>query len=437
MTLQQEAWRKFHDNSEHLNQMAVVYAIRLSGPLDTAALANSFAALIARHESLRARVLLDDDNPRQIIAPFREFELGLLRVDYESAHGSKSKAEEYAIGEFASRQYDLAVGPLFDVKLLRRSSTEHVVVWGVNHLAGDGASFHVMFREFWLLYRNLVRGSSTPLLTLPTRVAEYQAWQRRAHGIWQREQERDWRRHLEGTPGIRWPVDSCGAVSDRSVVAQVHVSRVAFSATLSTALRELARRARTLVSLEIATVYVATLVRWCDQPNMVIETTVDGRYHRDHRSLVGFLAHFTYLRIQLNPKDTFLDLLNQVTQEYSRALAQRDFGRLVSETPEVLAGTTFQWLPWGIDGVCGVPTPEEASEIDIAGELLPFTQRTFAADAFRFGALFCNTERGISGVLACSPRLYLQSTLEKFAAALSATAERFAKDPLAQVLASG
>ncbi len=208
---------------------------------------------------------------------------------------------------------------------------------------------------------------------------------------------------------------------------------MSFSPVLSTALRALAQRMRTLLSLGVMTVYIATLAPWCEQRELVVQTTVNGRDRRNHSLVVGFLAHFTYLRVQITGNETFVDLLKQVTQEYRRAVSQNDFGQTVSEIPSLAAGTYFQWRSWGTDGIAGVPAETEAAKIGLTGELLPSMREVHIPSDFNMGTTLWNTSDVIRGTMTCRAGLYSNGTLERLARALRTTAERFVRDPFAPV----
>jgi hypothetical protein len=428
-TLQQRAWLKLYRVRDSVNQMSAVFGLRLSGALNVEALRASLQMLFARHDSLRATIFLDEANPRQCIQPVDHFP-----VDTLIAASGKLEASsiETTLSEFANKRQDLEVGPLFEVKLVQCSSNETLLVWGINHFVADGQSLHVLFRELWLLYRKLLRADSSPLPPLAiTQISNYQAWQQETHRLWRINHQRDWLHHLADADGIRWPPEQHLSESTPGSTYRCHVC---FPAPLTAAIGVLARRARSMVSLIIITVYVALIARWCNQHKFVAQITLNGRDTLDHRYLVGFLAHFTYLRIELRSNDTYIDLLRQVTQEYRRAISQRDFGSVVSDTPEVSAGTYFQWLSWGMDGVGGVPTPAEASAIDLQGELVIVPRRRPVDESFRFSTMLWNTPEGIRGTLLTRADLYSVSTLEKICLTMRETAARMVENPYSHVL---
>lgn len=426
-TFQQHAWRKRYQSADHLSRLDDVFAVRLTGRLKADLLSRSFEELIGRHELLRARIVLEDHFSRQIVDELGDYELSVIRVDDVPENGTEMVRSIFE--ELAHRRCKLVVGPLFDAKLLKCSEQDHVLVWGINHFISDGYSLNVMFRELWLLYREHLGGRPSPLRKLPAQFSDYHGWQRDMYRVWQLKHQSYWEHHLAGAAGVRWPTDRCGLGVRREGLTQVPMS---FSDVLSNGLRTLTQRAQTLLPLGVMAVYVAVIRHWCDQEDFVLANLLNGRDRPEHRYIVGFLAHLTYFRMQLTGEETFIDLLDNVTQEYCRTLFRKDFGGLVTEVPD-LSGTYFQWLSWGTEGVCGIPTPEEAKKIDIIAELLPFEQTVCVPDNFRFSVTLWNTGEGIRGTALCSAELFTEDTLKRFERDMRTAAVRFVENPSARV----
>ena len=127
-------------------------AWRLEGPLEVAALARSVAAVVARHESLRTRVVLRAGAPVQVIDPAPP---EVLRADRPQCAGAgrRARPRAQALVEAHARQpFDLAAGPLFRAEVLRLAADEHVLLVNVHHIASDGWSIGVFHRELAAAY---------------------------------------------------------------------------------------------------------------------------------------------------------------------------------------------------------------------------------------------------------------------------------------------
>src|SRR6185503_6809083 len=102
-------------------------AMRFEGPLNLAALAQSFNEVVRRHEVLRTRFSTRDGEPVQIIAPSLQASLPI--VDISGLPTERVEAEiERLSGLEAQRAFDLSQDVLLRTKVLRLSPDDHVVL---------------------------------------------------------------------------------------------------------------------------------------------------------------------------------------------------------------------------------------------------------------------------------------------------------------------
>jgi hypothetical protein len=427
LTFQQQGWwNLFH--SAGLNKLDIVFGLHLTGSLDATALRASIQELISRHESLRTILVFDDEGPTHQVAVSGNHNIEVTNVD--TAPDNVRETMRKIISEFANRDLDLAKGPLFDARIVTFSNTDHLFVWGINHFIADGHSLNLMSRELWLLYRAFIRGRPSPLAPLPTGFSDYEKWQKRIYRDWYPKHSAYWKARLAGATGIHWPAarqPQCG--ESRCTILLVPIT---FSTKASDGLRALAELTRTPLSLVATALYVAVVSRWCNQPDLVVETTFNGRDRLELRNIVGFLAHFLYLRLEHIGEKSVADLLRQVRQEYLRTLSHKDFGGVVIETPELLSGTYFQWLSWAPDGISGIPTHSESAEVGLKGEVIPVEQPDIPGDnsSVRVSATLWNSSEGIRGKIYYRSDLFSRGDVERFLLGLEATAAGFVESSL-------
>ena len=143
---------------------AMVTALELTGPLNVAALDRAFQALVARHEALRTVFETDGDGVlRQRIQPSDACGFRLEVVD--------GAAEGPDVPDF-----NLATGPLFQVRLERRAADRHRLRIAQHHTIGDGWSWTVLARDLSVLYRAALDKSEPdlPALAMQYRHVEVQ-----------------------------------------------------------------------------------------------------------------------------------------------------------------------------------------------------------------------------------------------------------------------
>jgi hypothetical protein len=95
----------------------------------------------------------------------------------------------------------------------------------------------------------------------------------------------------------------------------------------------------------VLTIYVVVMSRWCQQRDMVVKVISDGRFRPELESMVGLIASFSYLRLEVRDTYSFLDLLRLVEQEFYSANDHRDFDRIPLFAPDCDTNLDFNWLP--------------------------------------------------------------------------------------------
>ncbi|MBZ4402515.1 condensation domain-containing protein, partial [Myxococcus sp. AS-1-15] len=175
-------------------------AVRMSGPLDTEALARTFQELVRRHEALRTT--FRSENGVAVQSVLSEVEVPLRVVQLEGLPESAREAEARRhVEQEVLLPFDLARGPLLRVTLLRLSAEEHVLVVVMHHIVSDGWSTGLLVREVAALYGAYVEGRPSPLGELPVQYGDYAEWQRGwLQGEVLEQQVEYWRKQLEGAP---------------------------------------------------------------------------------------------------------------------------------------------------------------------------------------------------------------------------------------------
>ena len=109
---------------------------RLRGPLNPAALEESFNEVIRRHEILRTTFTVENDEPLQRIQPECRIRINFAELDPATA---ESRLQLLAAEE-ALKSFDLSRLPLIRVSLFRLGEAEHVLIINLHHIVVDGIS---------------------------------------------------------------------------------------------------------------------------------------------------------------------------------------------------------------------------------------------------------------------------------------------------------
>jgi amino acid adenylation domain-containing protein len=324
---QQRLW--FLDQLEPGNTAYnIISALRMAGPLDTAAMERAVADLLRRHEPLRTVFRTADGQPVQVVLPFLAPRIPVEPVD--APEGERHPAALRIVAEEQARPFDLAKGPLFRARMLRLGEDDHVLVLAMHHIVTDGWSIGVLYRELCASYAAYVEGREPELPPLPIQYADYAVWERAQAGRME-EQLAYWRTTLRGAPALLdLPLDR-----PRPPV-QTHAGgmvRLKYPPAFGETMRTLAQRLEVTPFMVVLAAFYALLSRWSGQDDIVVGTPTAGRSRKETEGLVGFFINTLALRTRLDGDPTFAELVERVRETSIGAYAHQDapFERVVDE----------------------------------------------------------------------------------------------------------
>jgi acyl carrier protein len=288
----------------------------LHGDLNVKALGDSFAALVARHESLRTRFITRHGEPRQIIdASSGSFPLDVEMSDTLMDSATLLDAELHHV-------FRLDEGPLLRVRLYRMLESNAnsapqvwLLVLNMHHIIADGWSVPVMLNDLRALYSAALddpKASPTALASqlppLPLQYKDYTLWQRKdimsdaataARNYWLKRFE-------DGAPVLELPYDKTRKV------APTHrggIASVTFGASLSEGLRAFAVKHDVSLFMVMTALVQLQMHLLSGQPDIVIGTPVAGRQHIELEHQIGLYLNLLPLRLAHDGEQAFSQLL--------------------------------------------------------------------------------------------------------------------------------
>ncbi len=327
--------------------------VRLTGPLDAAAMEQALSEVVRRHAVFRTRFVERDGVPGQVIDEPRP--LPMARVDL-SGRADRDEALAALVREHERAPFDLATGPLLRVLLVRLDEDEHALLLAMHHISSDGWSSEILFREVAVLYGAFAAGQPSPLPELPVQYADYAVWQR---GWLTAEREREqlefWRDRLAGAPRLRLATDRA---ADTGSEGGIH--RFALSPELSEEIRRLSRSLDATLFMTLLSAF-KVLLRWQGGgDDVVVGTDVANRNLREEtEGLIGFFVNQLVLRTRLEGGAPFRETVARVRQTALNAYDHQDvpFDRVVEVLrPERAAGETpFFRVKFGLQNAPSAP----------------------------------------------------------------------------------
>ena len=302
--------------------------LRLRGELDAGVLARALEEIVRRHEALRTVFARTPDGPVQEIAPPAPLHLPFTDL---SAETDPDAALRPLLQADAATPFDLAVGPLLRLHLVRLSATEYALLVGMHHVISDGWSMERFYGELAALYAAFLEGRPSPLPELPVQYADFAVWQRGwLQGEWLPRQMEYWRAKLEGAPVLELPSDRARTGLPGLAGGDVETT---LPRDVADALEAVGHGEGATTFMTFLAAYCALLHRWSGDADLVVGTAVAGRTRPELEGLIGFFLNTLALRVDLAGDPSFRTLLRRVRETTLEAYAHQDvpFSRLVEE----------------------------------------------------------------------------------------------------------
>jgi acyl-CoA synthetase (AMP-forming)/AMP-acid ligase II/acyl carrier protein len=303
----------------------------LTGPLSREALQRSLDEILRRHEVLRTKYIAVEGVPEQIVTAFDSLPLSFVDLGAVPETERDTAAKEMALEE-SRKPFDLTRGPLIRAALARTAEQEHLFSVTVHHVASDGWSGGILFRELTALYAAFLEGKPSPFAPLPVQYADFAIWQRQwMQGELLETHLAYWKNHLAGAPLMlnlstdhpRPPAQTFRGATEQAALAR----------ELTDELRALSRRENATLFMTSVAAFKILLHRLSGQNDIVIGTDVAGRNRTEIEGLIGFFINTPVLRTQLSGNPTFRELLRRVRETALGAYEHQDlpFEKLVEE----------------------------------------------------------------------------------------------------------
>ncbi len=312
--------------------------LRFTGSLRPEILGAALDEVVRRHAALRTTFEVPEGavDPVQVVHPAERRALPGIDLTALPAQDRKPEAERLARGS-ASRVFDLRRGPLVRTELLRldaADAAEHHLLATFHHSVFDGGSLEILRREVGRLYEAFAAGRPSPLAEPAMQYPDFSAWQRTwmAGGELER-QLAFWRERLADPQVVELPLDRPrpsvrshrGAIFERELPAR-----------LTEGLEQLGRARAATPFMTLLTGFLALLVRYTGQEDLLVGTPVAGRVRAEVEGLIGFFVNTLPLRVDASGEPSFSALLARVREAALAAYAHQDlpFERLVAEVTQ-------------------------------------------------------------------------------------------------------
>jgi mycobactin peptide synthetase MbtE len=268
------------------------FALRFTGRLDIAALAEALNDVVARHESLRTNFAEHEGVPYHIVHPMLRLELPVQQV-------SEERLDE-TVAELRRHVFTPESGPLIKAALLALGPDTHVLVVLVHHIVSDHASLGILLEDLIAAYRARLASEAPRWSALPVQFADHGLWQRHAfdaHSEWGQAELAYWRDALAELP------DEITVAADHSrppVIGKAgQVVSFTVPAARRAALTQLAEHSGATEFMVYQAVLAVLLHKLGGGADIPIGSPVVSRVDPATENLIGLFANMVVLRNDL------------------------------------------------------------------------------------------------------------------------------------------
>ncbi|MEU3076153.1 amino acid adenylation domain-containing protein [Streptomyces laurentii] len=299
-------------------------ALRLDGPLDTAALRLALGDLVARHESLRTVFPEIDGEPRQQVRDTVDV------TEFVTEEDIPAGELDATLDQLARHAFDLTADLPLRVWLLRTGEHRHTLYLVLHHIVGDGWSTALLGRDLGEAYAARRAGAAPGWEPLPVQYADYALWQRELlDGPDGAELLAHWTKRLADLPDeLPLPLDRPRPEVLGDDGGEI---RLDLPAGLHARLLRLARESDASLFMVVHAALAALLTRLGAGTDIPLGTMDAGRADEDLEDLIGFFVNTLVLRLDTAGDPTFRELLARAREADLAALAHPElpFDRLV------------------------------------------------------------------------------------------------------------
>ncbi|MGW0330969.1 amino acid adenylation domain-containing protein [Streptomyces sp. NPDC003011] len=390
-------------------------AFDLRGDLDASRLREAAAALLRRHDNLRAAFRPGAAGqslqviPRTVDVPWHEVDLSGLD---EEPRGRE--LDRLTAGATAER-FDPRTAPLLRFTLVRTGPQTHRLLLANHHILFDGWSGPVLCGELFELYRT---GGDDTALPPVTPYKEYLVW---LAGQDRAAAEEAWRQTLDGVdePTLVAPADPA-----REPV-RPHRHRLELSASATAALTATARRHGVTKNTVIQAAWGLLLTGLTGRDDVIFGETVNGRPAElpGVETMVGLFINTLPVRVRVERGDSLLDVVRRLQEQQVALLPHKylgltDIQRITATAALFDTSTEFSNYPVDSDDL-----QETAGDLTVVDALVQ--------DGTHYPLALGAADNGTTVALTLDhrPDLFDDDTARALAERLRTVLEEFAADP--------
>ncbi|PUZ30104.1 fengycin family lipopeptide synthetase D [Chitinophaga costaii] len=269
----------------------------INGVVDAGEIEQHIKTLIEKHEILRTSFVTTDGKPWQVIRNEVDFSLAHIRVN-----------EEETWRDSVIRPFDLAAGEICRAAMITKPSGKQFLLFDVHHIACDGLSQYLLFKDFLLLMDGRV------LTPLQLQYKDYAVWEEGfRHTAIYEQQGSYWQDvFARQPPSLALPV-KVEKDLDQAVMSGGSLFFTVKDAFPAEVIQELKFAGYSEFTV-LYTCFVSFLSQLTGQDDLVTGLVTAGREQVELDNMVGMFSKTLPVRCQVNGYHTFRQQLEAINK---------------------------------------------------------------------------------------------------------------------------
>jgi surfactin family lipopeptide synthetase A len=300
-----------HDEGQHAYFEQVDFTIE--GHIDTACLEESFNLLIQKYDIFRTVFLYEKMNePVQVV--LKERKASVHFIDVSHMEDTEAYIEQFKVKD-RETGFDLSSDLLIRLSVIKTDSEQYHLIWSFHHILMDGWCLGIVLEDLFTMYQKKLHQEPVRLEAV-TPYHEYIRWLGKQNT---KLAQQYWADYLAGFDQLSDIPFREGKAQQYRYVQQELVYELNESVT--SRLDQLAKKNQVTLNTVFRAIWGIMLQRYNNSTDAVFGTIVSGRPSevRDVENIVGLFINTIPVRVQCNPEEHFLQLLQKLQQASSES----------------------------------------------------------------------------------------------------------------------
>lgn len=288
----------------------IIGGLEINGKLDLVRLEKAIATIIERHESLRTKLYVNENDFLQEVE---------AKVDFEIEKIKQQPGEEIEeVIDANIRKFDLQKGRLIQVLLIETLENHEVLVFNLHHTIADGRSLDILGSELIQLY------DQKTLPKLKYQYSDYIKWEKNFLESKQVEAyKKYWEQKLSGELApIKLPLDYA-KTNKNSILGETLTCFV--DEALVTKLKKVAQESQVSLFMLLVAAFNVLIHKITQAEDIVIGTPVTDRGDGKFDENIGMFTNTILLRNKVAEEACFGDFLQDIKKNLVDAYTYMEY----------------------------------------------------------------------------------------------------------------